>query len=257
MADNRLTELALQAPALLQLDVSRNPACGSSLAGCPHLRALTASCNPLVALDPAPAPEPVALDATETRLQRLDIRGNAALARLRTATPQRPGPQVQATDVQQRRLAQLRRTLGLGTGATAIDDLDPFELHDLAQSIGGRDADQRLLAIVSAPRCDRGTALMVYWTSSPHYYARYASRDEVPSYELAGWDLLAAVEARMAGEGFATAQIPFDPADDRQTRSVRGIDWTRAASGVHRPDPRRELPRRLREPVRPSAPAPG
>ena len=104
--------------------------------------------------------------------------------------------------------------------------MDAFELHDLAVSIGGRDVEARLLAVVTAPHCDLGTARMVYWTSSPHYYQRYAHRDEVPEYERAGWDLLAAIEDRVARGGYASAGIQFDPERDRQTRSVRGVDWT-------------------------------
>lgn len=256
LADNRLTALGLAAPSLLQLDVRRNQLSHLPLDGCPRLRSLDVSGNPLEALDVRAAPDLVELKAASTRIAALDVRGNPDLARLRTVSAGH-APRVLATTAQQRRLTELRTALGLGTNAEAIEDLDAYELHDLALSIGSRDADHQLLAIVTAPRCDLGTALMVYWTSSPHYYRRYAGRDEVPPYELGGWDLLAAIEARVAAEGFATAEIPFDPADDRQTRSIRGVDWTCAPAGAPElaragAPPRRELPVRLQEPVRAS-----
>jgi Leucine-rich repeat (LRR) protein len=257
LADNRLTALSLGAPALLQLDVARNQLGELQLAGCPRLRSLDVSGNPLARLDPRPAPELVELRAANTRIATLDIRGNPALSRMRAAAPGQHAPRVLATPAQQRRLTELRTHLGLGTGATSIADLDPYELHDLALSIGNRDPEQRLLAVVTAPQCDLGTALMVYWTSSPHYYRRYTCREEVPAYEQAGWDLLAAIEARVVGGGFDSAEIAFDPTDDRQTRSIRGVDWTRApamASGYTRSAGeahRRELPARLQEAVPP------
>jgi hypothetical protein len=119
--------------------------------------------------------------------------------------------------------------------------MDPFELHLHAATVRGRDAERELLAVVQAPACDLGTALMVYWTSSPHYYLRYAERSEVQPYELAGWDLLAAIEERMSRGGFTSERIWFDPRDDKQTRSVRGVDWTKDDRIVRLPG-KREIP---------------
>ena len=241
LSGNRLSDLALASRSLQVLDCARNHLRRIALRGVPELRALDCSHNPLDRVDLAAVPDLIALTAVGTRAPALDIRANPALARLRTRDDQGHGPKIEATPDQQRALREIRTVLGLGTGSSAPEDLDAYELHDLALSITGRNAEQRLLAIVRAPRCDLGTALMIYWTSSPHYFRRYNARSDVPPYELPGWDLLAAIEARAQGEGFQTAAIPFDPTDDRQTRSVRGIDWTRPRT----PSPHaalRELP---------------
>ncbi|MEQ1505421.1 MAG: DUF4274 domain-containing protein [Myxococcota bacterium] len=228
LSDNRIDRLDLgRAPALEVLRVRNNALTALDVGGCPRLLALDCGANPLPALDVGRCPSLLDLRCDGTALARLDVTANADLARLTTRDARGRGPAVEATLDQRRRLRELRDANGLGTGSAQIEEMDAFELHDLASAIGGRDPEEHLLRIVTAPRCDLGTALMVYWTGSPRWYLRYPSREEVPPYELAGWDLLRAIERRVESGGFATAVVPFDPANDRHTRSVRGVDWTR------------------------------
>ena len=63
----------------------------------------------------------------------------------------------------------------------------------------------------------------------------------LPHMTLAGWDLLRCVEDRVALDDFASRSIWFDPRNDKQTRSVRGWDWTRDETLVRRPT-RRDIP---------------
>ncbi len=243
---NQLRELGLGNPALVELDVAENRLPSLDLGGAPRLGLLRAGGNELTELDLAPAPGLASVDVRDNALgaldpsplahlvelrcsgnplRRLDVRANVELARLETRSSS-AGPQVEATDLQRHLLRELRDAHRLGTRASEVEAMDTFELHDLALEIHGRDAEERLLRIVRAAACDRGTALMVYWTSSPHYYLRYARREEVADYELLGWDLLAAIEERVARDDFTSRVIRFDPRHDRQTRSVRGVDWT-------------------------------
>ena len=97
------------------------------------------------------------------------------------------------------------------------------------------------------PACDLGTALMVYWTSAPHYYLQYASRDEVEAYEVPGWDLVTGIEQRVESGFYASQEIWFDPRNDKQTRSVRGHDWTADDRLVRRPA-KRSIPERMLQP---------
>jgi hypothetical protein len=166
------------------------------------------------------------LDCAGNPLQTLDVRRNVELCRLVTRGAGDAGPEVVATEVQQHRLRELRDRLGLGSGSAEPAGMTSFELHDYVQTIRGRDTEERLLEVVRLPTCDLGTALLVYWTSSPHYYLRYATRDEVQDYEAPGWDLLATIEDRVSKGAFDSKRIWFDPRNDKQTRSVRGVDWT-------------------------------
>ncbi|MCA9492939.1 MAG: DUF4274 domain-containing protein [Myxococcales bacterium] len=226
ISENRLRELPLDGLShLLILNASHNDLTSLALDGAPDLAQLDVSQAALRSLDPSSAPRLVDLRCDRNPLEQLDITGNPDLVRLRTRDGD-TGPVVEATPVQRRLLGELRAVHALGSSATEIEQMDVFELHELAVTMEGRDAEERLLRIVRAPDCDLGTALMIYWTSSPHYYLRYADREEVTDYERLGWDLLATVEQRVADGSYTHRQIRFDPRDDRQTRSVRGVDWT-------------------------------
>jgi len=245
---NQLTSIALGAhPRIAELDVSENRLETLDLARCTSLEVLRCTgnelatlaleglsrlcllhCNDnvLASLDVAALYGLAELDCSGNPIAEIDVRANVELCRLVARRAHDAGPRVLATEVQQHHLRELREALGLGSGATEPEGMTPFELHDYVQTIRGRDAEQRLLDVVRLPHCDLGTALLVYWTSSPHYYLRYATRSEVQEYEAPGWDLLATIEQRVAKEDFTSKRIWFDPRNDKQTRSVRGVDWT-------------------------------
>jgi Leucine-rich repeat (LRR) protein len=230
LSDNRLEALDLAgAPSLRILRCSGNQL--RELAVGPSLLQLDVADNPLRTLDPSPASDLVELDVGDTALATLDLRHNPRLVRFRGRGDRGRGPTVEATDAQRLRLRELRESAGLGSGAVDPAAMTAWELHDLAAAIRGRDAEERLLAVVQAPACDLGTAAMVYWTSAPHLYAEFAEAAEVPDYARAGFRLVRAIEDRVAAGGFPTAQIPYDPRDDRQTGVVRGVDRTAGAVG--------------------------
>ncbi len=263
---NQLTSIAFGAhPRIAELDVSENRLESVDLSGCRSLEVLNCAGNELAALalnglsrlcllhcgdnvlhslDLSALPGLAELDCAGNPIAELDVRANVELCRLASRRAHAEGPHVLATDVQQHRLRELREALGLGSGATEPDGMTPFELHEYVQSIRGRDAERRLIDAVRLPHCDLGTALLVYWTSSPHYYLRYASRAEVQEYEAPGWDLLATIEERVASDAFTSQRIWFDPRNDKQTRSVRGVDWTRDGRIV-RVRHAREIPERM------------
>jgi len=151
------------------------------------------------------------------------------------------GLKVQASTQQRRRLEELRRRHGLSSGSEHRAGLNTWELHDLAVEASASASEEELRAIVEHPACDLGTALLVYWTAAPHYYLQYASREEVEAFEVPGWDLLATIEARVAGGHYTSQQVRFDPRNDKQTRSIRGKDWTVDDRLVRTP-PKRAIP---------------
>jgi hypothetical protein len=256
LGGNQLRALdASEHPALIYLDVSDNRLSSLEVIGCGRLRQLRASSNELQQLSLRGLGALCELAVSDNELLTLDLQGLGELAELRVANNplrqldlrpcrelcrlsirgDREGPvaELLATDAQRHRLAELRSRFGLATGADQLAAMNAWELHDHAlDTLGRPDAEKVLLDVVSQPHCDRGTALLVYWASSPHYYLRYASRDELEPYEQPGWDLLRAIEQREAGEGFPTDQIWFDPRNDKQVRSVTGFDFTRDPTRV-------------------------
>ena len=265
--NNQLASLRLGTlPQLAVLDCHRNRLRSLELDGCPGLEVLECASNELTALN-LPGSALCALDCSENALTQLDVSHCAGLARLYCggnpfetldirANPELhvlhsvagTAPEVLATDAQRHRILELRRRHGLGTGTEDVAEMDSWELHDFAASYQGSEAEAKLLEVVRHPACDRGTALMIYWTNAPHYYLRYASRQEVQPYEQAGWDLLEAIEERIRSDRFEHREIWFDPHHDKQTRSVRGHDWTVDDTLTDRPT-KREIPSDLLAPA--------
>jgi len=124
------------------------------------------------------------------------------------------------------------------------------ELHAFVNVMNwdGGGAD-RLSRVLAHPLCDRGTALMIYWLARPRFYIKYGTRervrDELWPSALDDYDLLCDIERRFAANDFATADIPFNPADDN------GRDHT-SDGPRRRPlvDPRAVLPAVMFETVR-------
>jgi Leucine-rich repeat (LRR) protein len=251
LVDNRLEGLRLQSLSLELLTAARNPLRELHLE-CPALRALDVSETALSELVLSAAPALIELRCAGTPLSRLDLRPCGELLRVELDQKR---VHLDMTDEQRQRLVSLRPRRA---GPPDLSQLDAWELHDLAwrslawrgvaaprmrTSRDGEDLEQ-LHQIARAPHVDLGTLRMMYWTSAPQRYLRYRTREEVPLYQRAGWDLLATIEAR-ASSGDWQAVIPFDPRQDRHTRSVRGVDWT-----VERPGESGEIVREVPEALR-------
>ncbi len=218
--NNRLASLDLsRCPALIELRCPRNELEDLPLDLVQRLCGLWCGENRITALDLEPVPHLTILSAEANPIRRLDVRPVADLAQLEVASV----TEVVCTEVQRDRLFSppLSR---------ARPDATPGQLHNLVRTYRGPNAERFFLEIVTLPQCDRGTALMAYWTSNPHQYARHASREELSAWELDGWVLVTAIEDRVRKAGFPTNDFRFYPRTDRQTRSVRGYDWVGSRS---------------------------
>ena len=82
----------------------------------------------------------------------------------------------------------------------------------------------RLGRVMAHPLCDRGTVLMMYWRGRPTFFLPYETRervgDELWPAALETFDLLREIERRFAAGDYVSAEIAFDPANDK------GHDWT-------------------------------
>lgn len=249
---NQLEALHVTGPSVRELACGDNRLTSIELGGCPALEVLRVNDNELATLDLAGMPALVALDARCNRLRAIDLSGAPRLAWLDL----RKNP-LDFVDLEAHRdLFAVEIDRGIPVGCTpAQHDLwfspsipKPFQgatagqLHRFVRTWTGPAADRVFLDVVRSPKCDLGTALYAYWTSSPHHFLQYASRDEIAAWEQDTWDLLAAVEERLADGGFATSAIPFDPRADRQARGLKLHDWTEAPPGI---EAVREIPEGL------------
>ncbi|MGI9161899.1 MAG: DUF4274 domain-containing protein [Mycobacterium sp.] len=99
---------------------------------------------------------------------------------------------------------------------------DPAELHRRAQAYNWDSGVAGARHIALHPDCDRATALLMYWRSSPHYYRRYATVEQAPARAREATALLGEIEKRLLSDDFRAHTVFFDPVDDE------GIDRTRA-----------------------------
>ncbi len=215
---NRLSSVAPPAGPTGVLTCDRNYLARLETRELPRLSRLSCAGNLLTTLDLQANPDLVELDVRSNPLSTLDLTPHRSLVRL-------------SADEE---LALLVPEDALFQVATpppdvTIDELDTLSLHRLAIA-GWRTAlPEQLLAMVRHPRCDWGTALLLYWTHRPLQVRRDAAREDLAAFEIPTWELLRAIEIRATTTGFASRRCPFDPRRDRTTASVEGVDWTGGA----------------------------
>lgn len=120
------------------------------------------------------------------------------------------------------------------------------ELHQFAWSYNWDDGPEIPLWIIRHPHCDRATALLIYWRASPHWYAQYASREDVddpdygPHWDLLTYDLIREIEERYVSGSYTSQTIHFDPTN------FEGYDMTEDRYGL---EAKREIPQIMYEPT--------
>lgn len=258
---NYLDHLDLSAlTALEEVRLGHNQLTTLELGPCPALATLQVAHNRLEQLDLGAVPSLQRLDCANNRIQALDLSANGALCEL-------IAEQNQLTELDLRPAARLARAelganpltdvligdspvlavleLPAGTSvqtptgragrftrkrpaSSRPAELDRPGLHRFAATYDEPDREAVLLELVrDTERCALGTAVMVYWMSSPHYYLRFDDREEVPAYAQVGWDLLETIEENVRAGAYRHDDVFFDPRHDQQTVDVLGRDWTR------------------------------
>lgn len=111
------------------------------------------------------------------------------------------------------------------------------ELHYCAELWNWDGGVDFLRRILHHPNCDLGTALLMYWLGGAAFYARYNERSEVSKYQLENYDFLMEIEQLVLEGKIQSAQIRFDPSDDK------GESWL--PSSPHYGTVRREIPKEM------------
>ncbi len=107
------------------------------------------------------------------------------------------------------------------------------ELHDFAWNYNWDDGLEAMRWVLNHPACDKGTALLIYWRSSPGYFCQYANRDAATDFERETYDFVIELEQKYLAGAFQQETIAFDPKDDK------GFDHTTAYADypIRRPIP--------------------
>jgi hypothetical protein len=116
----------------------------------------------------------------------------------------------------------------------ALDPMGPEELHQFAANFNCDCGVEALRRVIRHPRCDQGTALMIFWRLGPGWFFQYQGREEV-EFGLDEYDLLIEIQSKYVAAGFESCEITTAPQNDN------GVDWTRrnlTQGGIERVDPK-------------------
>ena len=102
-----------------------------------------------------------------------------------------------------------------------IARMTPAQLHRYAKYYNWDGGTGPMRRVIGHPKCDLGTALMIFWHCDPRYYYECISKgDTASAHEGEGWHLMGEVIAKVRRGHFKTARLAFDPRKDM------GCDWT-------------------------------
>ena len=115
-------------------------------------------------------------------------------------------------DVDDARFDELSEEMELETHRFLTDETTTaHELHYFADRWNWDGGVWRMTQLIRHPRCDAGTALLVYWRARPEYFRAYPERSDVPEHARDGFDLVMEIERRYTAGEYTSRTIPFDP----------------------------------------------
>lgn len=86
----------------------------------------------------------------------------------------------------------------------------PAQLHYLANIYNWDDGTEVLDWIVSSPKCDKGTALLIFWRAEPDYYTKFDNEVEADTDQEI-YLLLRKVIAKWQSGFYKKKRFQFDP----------------------------------------------
>ncbi|MCI3937114.1 DUF4274 domain-containing protein [Chryseobacterium aahli] len=102
--------------------------------------------------------------------------------------------------------------------------LSSTELHYLADIYNWDDGVEILFWIINSDKCDKGTALMIFWRATPDYYLE-KNEDELEIYEKEVHQLLKKIIESFISNKFRKSRLKYNPADDFDTDVQEILNW--------------------------------
>ena len=65
--------------------------------------------------------------------------------------------------------------------------------------------------IIDSPKCDKGTAYLIFWRAEPDYYYDYTA-ETIEDYQADVWHLLQKIVGRFKKDDFKSSKFEFIPA---------------------------------------------
>lgn len=98
------------------------------------------------------------------------------------------------------------------------------ELHYLAEIYNWDDSTEILFWIINSDKCDKGTALMIFWRAAPDYYLE-KNEDELEIYEKEVYQLLQQIIESFKSNKFKRSILKYNPANDFEIDSEEIANW--------------------------------
>lgn len=105
-----------------------------------------------------------------------------------------------------------------------FEKLNSTEQYYLAKNYNWDDGVEVLKWIIDSPKCDKGTASLIFWTSEPDFYIE-RSEQNIPEYEKNTFLLLRKIVEKFKNNEFKKSKLKFDP-----TERLLKIDWSKQNS---------------------------
>jgi hypothetical protein len=91
--------------------------------------------------------------------------------------------------------------------------LNSAEQHYLADNYNWDDGTIVLDWIIDSPKCDKGTACLIFWRAEPDYYYDYTA-ETIQDYQSEIWYLLQKIIKRFKKDDFKSSKFEFIPAKE-------------------------------------------
>ncbi len=88
--------------------------------------------------------------------------------------------------------------------------LNSAEQYFLADHYNWDDGTLVLDWIIDSPKCDKGTASLIFWRAEPDFYFDYTA-ETIEDYEKPVWDLLQKILKKFKANEFKHGKLKFDP----------------------------------------------
>lgn len=100
-----------------------------------------------------------------------------------------------------------------------LKEASPDQWHQVASDWNWGSGEDALRWIIEQPKCDKATALLIFWRGEPSYYWTEATnRDGLKAAGALGdggvYDMLVAIVARWKAGRFTRAELSYDPSQD-------------------------------------------
>lgn len=106
-----------------------------------------------------------------------------------------------------------------------LDTLSSAEQYYLVTIFNWDDGVEVLKRIVQSPKCDKGTAGLIFWEAQPDFYIHH-TLETIPDYEIEVFEMLQLITKRFSEKSFRTALFSYIP-----NSCLKDIDFNKTYQG--------------------------